>query len=208
MGRITLEKLKELSGVDVGGGAGLVYRLVYGARRGSMFGLRLLSTLFHRRVIGRCGQNVWFGTGVYLAYPSRISIEDGCVIGDNVQMTCQAPVGTMSIGPDVQIANDVKLDFTGNINIGRRCVISADVHIFTHDHGRDPRSEPKMVPLDIGDNVWIGLGAIILPSVRKIEDGAIIGAGAIVSKPVPADSIVISAATRTIARNDEVVLPR
>ena len=45
------------------------------------------------------------------------------------------------------------------------------------------------MPVSIGENVWIGGGAIILPGV-KICDEAVIGAGAVVTKDVPARAVV------------------
>ena len=52
------------------------------------------------------------------------------------------------------------------------------------DHSITPPSRPIIV----GDNVWIGTRAIILPGVT-IGDGAVIGAGAVVTKDVPARSV-------------------
>ncbi|OYX87335.1 MAG: maltose acetyltransferase, partial [Azorhizobium sp. 32-67-21] len=57
------------------------------------------------------------------------------------------------------------------------------------DHPRDPRQRESGLefgrPVDIGRNVWIGAGAIILPGVA-IGDDAIIGAGSVVTRRVPA----------------------
>ncbi|MEJ2142405.1 MAG: CatB-related O-acetyltransferase [Gammaproteobacteria bacterium] len=45
-------------------------------------------------------------------------------------------------------------------------------------------------PLEIGNDVWIGQNAIILPSVKKIGDGAVIGAGVVVNKDIPPYAVV------------------
>jgi len=52
--------------------------------------------------------------------------------------------------------------------------------------------------IDIGNDVWIGHNAIILPSVSKIGHGAIIGAGAVVTKDVPPYAIVVGVPARVI----------
>ena len=59
--------------------------------------------------------------------------------------------------------------------------------------GNIPKSE-----LEIKDNVWIGTRAIILGNVRTIGTGSIIGAGAVVTKPVPDYAIVAGNPARVI----------
>jgi acetyltransferase-like isoleucine patch superfamily enzyme len=83
------------------------------------------------------------------------------------------------------------------ISIGRNCLIAANVTII--DANGHPLSmcnpaarltthdEPREVI--IGDNVWIGLGAVILPGTR-IGDGAVIGANSVVSGPIPERCVV------------------
>ena len=56
--------------------------------------------------------------------------------------------------------------------------------------------------VEIGDNVWIGSGSVILPGVC-IGAGSIIGAGAVVTKDVPERSIVAGVPARIIRRLDE-----
>lgn len=61
--------------------------------------------------------------------------------------------------------------------------------------------------IEIGNDVWIGQSAIITPSVKKIGDGAVIGAGAVVTKDVPDFAIVIGNPARIIKyRFDEKVI--
>jgi acetyltransferase-like isoleucine patch superfamily enzyme len=56
----------------------------------------------------------------------------------------------------------------------------------------------KVNNVEIGNDVWIGHNAIILPGVSKISDGAIIGAGAVVTKDVPPYAIVAGVPSRVI----------
>ena len=83
----------------------------------------------------------------------------------------------------------VHFDNSGDITIGSGVSIHRNVCIFTHehDHHRDvPLSGAgvKISSLDIGDDVLIGAGAIILSKVKKIGTGAVIGAGSVLTKDV------------------------
>jgi acetyltransferase-like isoleucine patch superfamily enzyme len=94
-----------------------------------------------------------------------------------------------------------------NTEIGRYCSFGPGIRIFNANHPSEyiflhaymynttlgmVKKEPfKRTKLKIGNDVWIGANAIILPSVNYIGDGAIIGAGAIVTKNVPDFAIVV-----------------
>jgi len=101
--------------------------------------------------------------------------------------------GRIIIGEGTKIARRVSIDITGDVTIGKRCMISEDALILTHEHDVNDfhnRQKIKVKPLKIEDDVFIGSRAIILPSVNKIESNAFIGAGAVVTKDVQANSIV------------------
>jgi maltose O-acetyltransferase len=89
--------------------------------------------------------------------------------------------------------NCVILDVV-DVTIGDGTQIGTGVQILTADHPRDPVERATGIewgrPVRIGRNVWIGGGAIILPGVT-IEDGALIGAGSIVTRDVPAGATVV-----------------
>ena len=57
-------------------------------------------------------------------------------------------------------------------------------------------------PITIGNNVWIGAGAIILPGVT-IGNNVVIGAGSVVTKNIPAYSLAVGNPCRVIKRIDE-----
>ncbi|MBE0670938.1 MAG: acyltransferase [Anaerolineales bacterium] len=99
---------------------------------------------------------------------------------------------------DVQINTGCHIDHSGGLTVGAKTLISSDVVIYTHSHGYDPRSKPTMTPLVIGDNVWVGARTIIMAGVGAIEDGSIIAAGSIVTKPVSKKTIVAGNPARAI----------
>ena len=79
----------------------------------------------------------------------------------------------------------------GGIYIGDGALIGSHVVMATINHGKAPATRPNNYPasIHIGKKVWIGSHATILPGVH-IGDNAIVAAGAVVSKDVPADTIV------------------
>ena len=77
-----------------------------------------------------------------------------------------------------------------HVEIGEDCKISENVQIRdSNNHLILRNGYKKSSPIFIGDHVWIGLNAIILPGV-KIGSGAIIAAGSVVNKDVPPNSLV------------------
>lgn len=95
----------------------------------------------------------------------------------------------ISLGADVFLNfNCVILDVV-TVSIGDGTQIGPAVQILAADHPRDPAVRSAGLefgrPIRIGRNVWIGGGAIILPGV-SIGDDALIGAGSVVTRDVPA----------------------
>ncbi|MFC0409401.1 sugar O-acetyltransferase [Roseomonas elaeocarpi] len=80
------------------------------------------------------------------------------------------------------------------VTIGDGTQIGPGVQILTADHPRDPAQRRAMLefgqPIRIGANVWIGAGALILPGVT-VGDDAIIGAGSVVTRDVPAGGVAV-----------------
>lgn len=74
------------------------------------------------------------------------------------------------------------------ISFGDNCMVGPNVTIATAGHPILPQLRCQLLqynlPVHIGDNVWIGAGAIILPGVT-VGGGSVIGAGSVVTKDVP-----------------------
>lgn len=97
----------------------------------------------------------------------------------------------ITVGKNVFINACSKFQDQGGITIGDGCLIGHSVTIATLNHCFDPNNRASINPKSVilGRNVWIGSDSTILPGTR-IGDGAIIGAGSVVTKDIPALSIV------------------
>jgi maltose O-acetyltransferase len=95
----------------------------------------------------------------------------------------------LTIGPRTFVNFGLVALDVAPISIGADCQIGPNVQLLTAYHPTEP--EPRRAkleaaaPIAIGDNVWLGSGAIVLPGVT-IGDDSVIGAGAVVTKDVPA----------------------
>ncbi|MBT9317575.1 sugar O-acetyltransferase [Leptothoe spongobia] len=87
------------------------------------------------------------------------------------------------------------------VTIGDNVLIAPNVQIYTAYHPTDPAMRLTGVemaaPITIGNNVWIGGGAIICPGVT-IGDNSSIGAGSVVTKNIPANSVAVGSPCRVI----------
>ncbi len=135
---------------------------------------KLLSEL-----LGGKGKNLWITAPFYVDYGNNIYFGNNC----EVNMNC------------------VFLD-CNTITIGDNALIAPSVQIYTVYHPKNAAErfgEPKedgsfafckniAKPVSIGNNVWIGGGAIIMPGVT-IGDNVVIGAGSVVTKDIPSNKI-------------------
>jgi len=110
----------------------------------------------------------------------------------------------LHLGKDVFLNYNCVILDTARVTIGDDTRIGPAVQIYTADHPRDPDLRRSGLecgkPVTIGRNVWIGGGAIILPGVR-IGDDAIVGAGSVVSRDVPAGATVVGNPARVVSKS-------
>ncbi|WP_346618984.1 sugar O-acetyltransferase [Blastococcus montanus] len=131
-----------------------------------------------------------------------------------------------SVGEDTEIRPPLRVDYGRHLSIGARCfanfglvaldvapiTIGDDVQIGpnvqlltpTHPVAAEPRRQKWEAarPIVIGDNVWLGGGAIVLAGVT-IGANTVVGAGAVVTRDLPADVVAVGNPARAVRRLDE-----
>lgn len=110
--------------------------------------------------------------------------------------------GGFVMGEHSVVNQRCRLDNRGGIRIGRNVSISAETVILTADH--DPQSAGfagREKPVVIEDRVWIGTRATILPGVT-LGEGAVVAAGSVVARDVPAYSIVAGVPAKVIGERN------
>ncbi len=118
-------------------------------------------------------------SGIFKKAGKNINIEHGAYFGSGIEI---------EIGDNSGLGFDSRV--YGPLTIGNDVMMGPDVMIFTQEHETERLDIPMRLqtapkePVFIGDDVWIGARVIILPGIR-IGKGAIIGAGAVVTKDVP-----------------------
>ncbi len=119
-----------------------------------------------RELVGEVGEGVVVRAPFFCDYGSYISLGAGTFVNYDCVMLDVAP-----------------------IRIGAACQIASAVQILTPTHPIDPERRragwEAAEPITIGDNVWLGGGAIVCPGVT-IGDDTVVGAGAVVTRDLPA----------------------
>jgi len=108
----------------------------------------------------------------------------------------------VSLGSFTFIGFGTELDIAGDLRIGSHVLIAPGCFITDHEHGRAAgiaidAQGTHCRPVSIGDDVWLGARVVALPGVT-IGDGAIVGAGAVVTHDVAPGAIVAGVPARSI----------
>jgi maltose O-acetyltransferase len=143
-----------------------------------------------RELLGSVGEGVVIRTEFRCDYGYNIHIGAGTFVNYDCVMLDVAP-----------------------IRIGAACQLATRVQLLTPSHPIDP--EPRRSgweaaePITIGDNVWLGGGAIVCPGVT-IGDDTVVGAGAVVTQDLPAGVVAVGVPARVlreIGEQDAVAVP-
>ena len=112
----------------------------------------------------------------------------------------------LEIGDSVFIGTGSEIDVASSVRIGAHTLIAPGVFITDHEHNiaramRIDAQGIRSAPVVIGEDVWLGARSIVLPGIT-IGDGAVIGAGAVVTKDVEPYAIVAGVPARVLGKRD------
>ena len=116
----------------------------------------------------------------------------------------------LSIGPWCYLTGPLHIDLMAAVRIGSHVYMGYEVMLITVNHELGPPVQrcgpPLALPIDIGDGVWIGSRAIILPGVR-VGHGSVVAAGAVVTKDVAPNTLVAGIPAKFVRHLDESATP-
>ena len=152
--------------------------------------------------LGTCGEGCVFEAGCLIFHPENVHL------GRNVYVGHQAILkgyyqNEMRIGDETWIGQQCFFHSAGGLTIGARVGIGPGVRILTSTHAEAGRETPilfspiELARVVIEDDADLGVGTIVLPGVT-IGRGAQIGAGAVVSRDVPAYAVAAGVPARVI----------
>ena len=143
-----------------------------------------------------------FDRGVRIDRPWLASLGPRCVLQSDVWLNILSDSAKLDIGASTFLGRGVEIEVSQRVRIGTGRLIAPGVYITDHNHAMaidSPMFEQPCIAEDveIGDDVWIGANAVILPGV-KIGNGVVIGAGAVVTRSVVERAIVAGVPARVI----------
>lgn len=155
------------------------------------------------------------GAGLRMESLPYIAGRGRIVLGSGVRLSGQSSISfgrpspelpELIIGDGTFLGHHCGLNIGKSIRIGRHCLLATGVLIYDLDghpldavrrRAGEPTPADAIAPVVIGDDVWIGFGALILKGVT-IGDRAIVAAQSVVTKDVPADAVVAGNPARIV----------
>lgn len=130
----------------------------------------------------------------------------GATVGENVRVgpsvKINAPKGLV-LGDGVGIARNAAIDARGGVSVGENTLVGLESILLSFTHRYDRVDIPikdqgmEAGPITIGSDVWIAGRAFVMPGV-SVGDSSVIGAGSIVTKPIPSKVIAAGSPARVI----------
>lgn len=184
--------------------------------------------LFYPSLFKRCGNGVIFGRNLTLRHAHKISLGDGVALDDNsvvdAKGECNAGIviednvyigrntivycknGDITIGRATSISSNCQIFSSNKLTMGPDSVIGAFTYIlsggeynyrdaslkFSEQSGMETKG-----PIEIGANCWLG-AHVVVADAASIGEHCVIGAGAVVVKPIPAGSIAVGVPAKVV----------
>ncbi|SEG18687.1 acyltransferase [Flavobacterium urumqiense] len=133
---------------------------------------------------------------IYVTWPHQVKVGNNCIIEHGVYfhydgIYSQGP--SIIIGDHVFIGNNTEFNITNKISIGNHSLIAAGCRFVDHNHGTEKKTliRNQVAPkyeIILEKDVWLGCNVVVLKGVC-IGEGAVIAAGSVVVKSIPAYEI-------------------
>jgi len=157
---------------------------------------------FDPAALRACGAGVVFEPGVLVFHPQNVSIGDGVYVGHRAILKGYHQ-NELVVGAGTWIGQNVFVHAAGGVRIGRNVGIGPGVTILSSQHEEPARDVPvlhapvRFAPVVVEDDGDLGVGAIVLPGVT-VGRGAIVGAGAVVTRDVEPYAVVAGNPARVL----------
>lgn len=140
------------------------------------------------------GSRTSVGSRLVVRHAAGIRLGSRVEIEHDVYLKLVTATARLEVGDFTFIGRGCEFDVAQSVAIGAHSLIAPNVFItdHTHNHARGRLLDEQGIraaPVTIGSDVWIGTGAVILAGVG-LGDGAIVGAGAVVTRDVAPNTIV------------------
>lgn len=191
--------------------------------------LRKIKTGLHRRRLGALGADTFIDIDTVIKVPEKIFIGSECflaekvileartekdrgiVLGDRVVIRentiLTATRGTIVLDDNAWVGPNCLFYGNGGLVIGKKVLIAGHTVIATINHNFDRLDVPiydqgtTFEPVTICDGAWVGLNTSIMPGVT-IGEGAVVGAGSVVTKNIPPYCIAVGNPARVVKKRE------
>lgn len=152
------------------------------------------------------GKKVSIGPRCVIERPDGVRLGDRVVLEQDIYLKLVDDNASLTIGEFSFLGKGVEIDCQEEISIGEHALLAPGCFITDHNHNlvADKRIDQQSCTSSrviIERDVWIGANAVVLPGVR-IGEGAVVGAGAVVTRDVDSFSVVGGVPARLIARRE------
>ncbi len=180
----------------------------------------VLNIVFTKKKFGSCGEDLRISGSPFLTHPKYISIGKSFHAGNALKLETwpsynnkgTGKMPEMVIGDNVSFMDNCQISCLDSVKIGDNVLFGDNVFVTDNLHGGTTKHELIIPPVErdlfskgavlIGNNVWIGRNACIMPGVT-VGDGAVIGANSVVTHDVLAYTIVGGVPAKVIKKVGE-----
>jgi acetyltransferase-like isoleucine patch superfamily enzyme len=161
-----------------------------------------LRALRYRLMGATIGDKCLFGPRVRLDLAWRIQVGPRTQLEADVWLKLVSPQAQVIVGEYTFLGRGVEIDAAAQVTVGSHVLIAPGVFITDHNHNLERgtliREQGwRSSPVVIGDDVWIGARAIVLPGVT-VGTGAVVGAASVVRENVSPGAIVAGVPARVL----------